>query len=162
MKQVSYGCIGRSLKAYLHVERLTKPPASALIQNLSPSIYWWKDEPSHSRVSWLKFKFLYLRVEGQTKSLMSALVKINVFLSSGGRTNQVIHEYLGRNLSPSTSGPKDEPSHLNVPWSKYKVLVPTGERTNQATSKCLCTKYNSSYLRVEGRTKSPTSFLVEI
>ena len=97
MKQVSYGCIDRSLKAYLHVERLTKPPASALIQNLSPSIYGWKDEPSHSRVPWSKSKVLlptggkdepshsrvswsrvksfYQQVEGRTKSLMSASVK---------------------------------------------------------------------------------------
>ena len=162
MKQVSYGCLGRSLEAYLHVEGLTKPPASALVQNLSPYIYGWKDESSHSRVFWLKFKFLYLWVEGQTKSLTSALVKINAFPSSGGRTNQVIHECLGRNLSLSTSGRKDDQSHLRVPWLKFKVLVPTGERTNQATSKCLCIKYKSFYLRVEGRTKSLMSFLVEI
>ena len=37
-----------------------------------------------------------------------------------------------------------------------------GGRTNQATSKCLGTKFNSFYLQVEGRTKSLTSVLVEI
>ena len=79
----------------------------------------------------------------------------------GGRTNQVTHECLGQNLSPSTYGWKDEPSHLQVPWSKFKVLIPKGRRTNQATSKCLSTKFKS-YQRVEGRTKSLTSVLVEI
>ena len=65
MNQVTYGCLGRSLKSYyLRVEGLTKPPASVLVQNLSPSTYGWKDEPSHSRVSWLKFKSFYLQVEG--------------------------------------------------------------------------------------------------
>ena len=47
-------------------------------------------------------------------------------------------------------------------WSKFKALPPTGERTNQATSKCLGTKFKSFYLQVEGRTKSLTSVLVEI
>ena len=74
--------------------------------------------------------------------------------------NQVTHECLGRNLSPPTYGWKDELSHLRVPWSKFKVLLPTGGRTNQATSKCLCSKFKSFYLRVEGRTKSLTSVLV--
>ena len=63
--------------------------------------------------------------------------------------NQVTHECLGRNLSPSTYGWKDEPSHLRVPWLKFKIL-PTSGRTNQATSKCLVTKFKSFYLRVEG------------
>ena len=77
MNQVTYGCLGRGLKSYyLRVEGLTKPPASALVENLSLSTYGRKDEPSHSRVSWSKFKSFYLRVEGRTKSLMSALVKI--------------------------------------------------------------------------------------
>ena len=49
--------------------------------------------------------------------------------------NQVTHGCLGQNLSPSTYKWKDEPSHLRVPWSKIKVLLPTGGRTNQATSK---------------------------
>ena len=35
-------------------------------------------------------------------------------------------------------------------------------RTNQATSKCLVTKFKFFYLRVEGRTKSLMSVLVEI
>ena len=35
-------------------------------------------------------------------------------------------------------------------------------RTNQATSKCLGTKFKSFYVQVEGRTKSLTSVLVEI
>ena len=34
-------------------------------------------------------------------------------------------------------------------------------RTNQATNKCLGTKFMSYYLRVEGRTKPPTSALVK-
>ena len=49
-----------------------------------------------------------------------------------------------------------------MPWSKFKVLLPTGRRTNQATSKCLGTKLKSFYLQVEGKTKSLTSVLVEI
>ena len=51
--------------------------------------------------------------------------------------NQVIHECLGRNLSPSTSRWKDEPSHLRVPWLKLKVLLPTGGRMKQVTHECL-------------------------
>ena len=80
----------------------------------------------------------------------------------GGRTNQVTHECLGRNLSPPTHRWKDEPSHLQVPWSKFKVLLPTGGRTEKATSKCLGTKFKSIYLQVKGRTKSLMSVLVEI
>ena len=136
----------------------------------------WKDEPCHSWVSWSKFKSFYLRLEGRTKSLKSALVKILspttygwkdqpscpwvpwykilFLLPTSGRTNQVTHECLGRKLSPSTYGWKDEPSHLQVPWSKIKVLLPMSGRTNQATSKCLGTKFKSFCLRVEGRTKS--------
>ena len=77
MNRVTYECLGRNLKSYyLRVEELTKPPASAMIQNLSPSIYGWKDEPSHSRVFWSKFKSFYLWVEGRTESLTGALVKI--------------------------------------------------------------------------------------
>ena len=53
--------------------------------------------------------------------------------------NNVTYECLGRNLSPSTNGWKDEPSHLRVPWSKFK----------------------SSYPRVEGRTKPHASALVQ-
>ena len=49
--------------------------SKCLVQYSSPSTYGWKDEASHSRVSWSKFKS-YLRVEGLTKSLTSALVKI--------------------------------------------------------------------------------------
>ena len=77
MKQVTYGCLGQSLKSYyLQVDGLTKSPVSALVQNLSPSTYEWKDELSHTRLSWSKFKSLYLRMEGRTKSLTSALVEI--------------------------------------------------------------------------------------
>ena len=63
-------------------------------QNLSPSTYGWKDKPSHSRVPWSKFKSFYLWVEGQTKSLTSALVKI---------------------LSPTTYRWEDQPSRPRVP-----------------------------------------------
>ena len=76
--------------------------------------------------------------------------------------NQATASALVQNLSPSTYGWKDEPSHLRVPWSKFKVLLPTARRTNQATDKCLGTKFKSFYLRMEGRTKLLTSVLVEI
>ena len=131
---------GSKLKSYyLLVEGRTKPPASALVQNLSPSTYMWKDEPCHSWVSWSKFKSFYLWVEGWTKSLTSALVKI---------------------LSPTTYGWKDQPSRPWVPWYKILVLLPTGGRTNRATSKCLSTKFKSFYIQVDGRTKSLTSVWV--
>ena len=131
--QVTDGCLCRSLKSYyLRVEGLTKPPASALEQNLSPSIYGWKDEPSHSRVSWSRLKSFYLRVVGRSKSHISALVKTWVFLPTGGRTNQATSKCLGtkfksfylqvegrtkslmslgRNLILPTYGWKDEPRH---------------------------------------------------
>ena len=68
----------------------------------------------------------------------------------GGRTNQVTHECLGQNLSLPTFGWKDEPSHQQVPQYKIQVHLPTGGRTNQATSKWLGKKFKSFYLRVEG------------
>ena len=37
-----------------------------------------------------------------------------------------------------------------------------GEMMNQATHKCLGQNSKSSYLRVDGRTKSPTNVLVKI
>ena len=122
------------------MEGLTKPPASALLQNLSPSIFGWKDKPSHSRVSRSKFKPFYLLVEGRTKSLTSALVKI---------------------LSPTTHGWKHQPSRPRVPWYKILVLLPTSGRTNQVTHECLGENFKSYYLRVEGLTKPPTSALVQ-
>ena len=73
-----------------------------------------------------KFKSFYLRVEGRTESLTSDSVQ---------------------NLSLSTYGWKNEPSHLWVPWLKFKFLLLTGGRTNQASSKCLGTKFKSFYLR---------------
>ena len=48
-----------------------------------------------------------------------------------------------------------------MPWSKFKVLLPTDERTNRATNKCVGTKFKSFYLWVEGRTKSLTGDLVQ-
>ena len=122
------------------MEGLTKPPASALVQNLSPSTCRWKDELSHLRVP---------------------CSKIKVLLPMGGRTNQATSMCLGTKFSPSTYGWKVEPCHSQVPWSKFKVLLPTGGRTNQATNKCLGTKFKSFYLRVEGRTKSLTSVLAK-
>ena len=105
--QATNECLGTKFKSYyLRVEGRTKPPTS--------SIYGWKDEPSHQQVPWSKLKSSNIRVGGQTKPLISVLVK---------------------NLSSSTYGWKDELSHLRVPWSKIKVLLPTGGRTNQATSK---------------------------
>ena len=75
--QVTHECLGENFKSYyLWVEGLTKPPASALVQNLSRSTYEWKDEPNHSQVPWSKFKSFYLWVEGRTKSLTCALVEI--------------------------------------------------------------------------------------
>ena len=82
------------------------------------------DEPRHSWVPLSKFKSSYLWVEGRTKPPASTLVK---------------------NLSPPIYGRKYESSHLRVPRSKFKGL-PIGGRTNQATSKCLGTKYKSFYL----------------
>ena len=120
--------------------RTNKVAHECLGQNISPSTYGWEDEPSHQQVPLSKFKSSYLRVAGQTKPLTSAFVQ---------------------NLSPSTYGWKDEASHLRVPWSKIKVLLPTGGRTNQATSKWLGTKFKCFYLRVEGRTKSLTGALVK-
>ena len=100
----------------------------------------------------------------------------------GGRTNQVTHECLGQNLSLPTFGWKDEPSHQQVPWYKIQVLLSTSGRTNQVTHEYLgrnlnpmhgwkdelshsrvpWSKFKTFYLRVEGRTKSLTSVLVEI
>ena len=75
--QVTHECLGENFKSYyLWVEGLTKPPASALVQNLSPSTYGWKDESSHSQVFWSKFKSFYLRVKEQTESLAGALVEV--------------------------------------------------------------------------------------
>ena len=77
MNQAINKCHGTKFKSiYLWVEGLTKPPASGLLKISSPFTYEWKDEPSHSRVSWSKFKSFYVRVEGRTKSLTSALVEI--------------------------------------------------------------------------------------
>ena len=138
----THKCLGIEFKSfYLQVEERTKSLTSVLVRNLSPSTYGWKDEPSHQQVPWSKFKSSYLKVGGRTKPLTSALVQ---------------------NLSPSTYGWKDKLSHLRVPWSKIKILLPTGGRTNQATNKCLGTKFKSFYLRMEGRIKSLTSALVKI
>ena len=71
MNQVTYGCLGKSLKSYLRVEGLTKTLASALVQNLNPSTYGWKDEPSHSQVSWSKFKSFYLWKDEPSHSRVS-------------------------------------------------------------------------------------------
>ena len=160
--QVTHKSLGQNAKSSnLRVDGLTWPEASALVQNLSPSTYEWKDEPSYSRVSWSKFKSFCLRVEGRTKSLTSALVKIYDFLPSGGMTNQATTSDLVQNLSPSTYEWNDKSSHQRVPWSMFKVLLPTSERTKQVSNNCLGTKFKSFYLRVEGRTKSLTSDSVE-
>ena len=77
MNPVTYRCLGRSLKPYYQrVEGLTKPPASALVQNLIASTYGWKEEPRLSQVSWSKFKSFYLRVEARTKLFTGALVEV--------------------------------------------------------------------------------------
>ena len=85
--------------------------------------------------------------------------------------NQATTKCLGQNLSQSTYGwkdepshsrvpwqnlglpafgRKDEPSHLQMPWYKIQVILHTGGRTNQKTNKCVGTKFKSFYLRVEG------------
>ena len=133
-----------------------------------------------------KFKSFYLRVKGRTKSLTSDLIQ---YLSPftyryvSRRMNQVTHKCFGQNLSPSTYGWKGIPSHHQVPWPKHKsfylrvegrtkylmsalikikVFLPSSGRTNQATRKCLGTKFKSFYLRVKGRTKSLTGALVKV
>ena len=149
--QVTYGCLGRSLKSYyLLVEGLIKPLANALVQSLSPSTCRWKEELSHLRVPCskikvllptggrtnqatskclgTKFKSFYLRVEGRTKSRVS-WSKFKFF-----------YQRVEHKPSHSQVPWKDEPSHTRVSWSKFK----------------------SFYLRVEGRTKSLTSALVKI
>ena len=63
----------------------------------------------------------------------------------GGRTNQVTHECLGWNLSPTYEW-KDEPSHQQVLWYKIYVLLTTGGRTNQVTHECF------------GRNLSPSTY----
>ena len=148
LSQVTYRCPGRKLKScYLRVEGLTKLPASALVQNLSPSTYGWKDEPSHLWVPWSKFKVLlptgertiqatskclgtkfksfYLWVEGRTKSLTSVLVKIfrSSYLQVKGPTKSLTSA-LVKIRSLSTYGRTDEPCHPNGPWSKFKSPTP--------------------------------------
>ena len=129
-------------------------------RNLSPPTNGLKDEPSHSRVPWSKFNSSYLWEEGLTKPLASALVW-NLSPFTHGWKDEPSRECLSWNLSPSTFGWKYETCHLRVPWSKFKVLLPTGGRTNQANSQCLGTKFKSFYLREEGRTMLHTSVLVE-
>ena len=114
--QVTQKCLGQNSKSsYQWVDGRTKSPRSVLVQNLSPT-YEWKDEPSHSQVP---------------------LTKSYVFLPTGGQTNQVTYECLGKNfkssylwvdeqtksptsalikiLSPPTYGRTDELSHPQVP-----------------------------------------------
>ena len=110
-----------------------------LIQNLSPPTYGWKDEPSHSRMPWSKFKS-YLRVERRTKPPISAFINIkSSYLRVGGQTKSLTNALV-----------------------KIQVFLPSSGRTNEVTSKCLGTKFKSFYLQVEGRTKSLTSVLIEI
>ena len=160
--QVTYGCLGRSLKFYyLRVEGLTKPPASALVQNLSPSTCKWKDELSHlcvpcskikvllptggrtnqatSKCLGTKFMSFFLRVEEQTKSRVS-WSKFKFFYQRVEGWTKSLTGALVQNLSPSTYGWKDKPSHTQVSWSKFKFY----------------------YQRVEGQTKLFTSSLVKI
>ena len=69
----------------------------------------------------------YLRVEGRTKPLKSALDKI---------------------LSLPTYGKTDEPSHPKVPWSKFKSYPRVEGRTNPLMGALI--KKFKSYLWVEG------------
>ena len=86
----------------------------SLGQNLSLPTFGWKDESSHSRVSWSKFKSFYLQMEGRTKSLTGAVVEVK---------------------SSTTYGWKDEPSHSRVSWSKFKSSYQWEEgRTKSLTS----------------------------
>ena len=120
--QVTYGCLGRKLKSYyLREEGLTKPPVSALVQNLSHSTYGWKDEPSHSRVPWSKLKSSYFWVERMNQATNNCLgTKFKSFyLRVEGRTKSLTSDSV-QNLSPFTDRWKNEPSHSQVPWSKFK------------------------------------------
>ena len=75
--------------------------------------------------------------------------------------NQVTHECLGQNLSPSTNGWKGRTKPPTSALVKIEVFQHKGGRTNQATHKCLGKKFKFFYLRVEGRIKSLTGALVE-
>ena len=65
----------KARSSYIQVERRTKLLKSALVRILSLPTYGRTDEPSHPKVPWSKLKS-YLQVEGWTKPLMGALVKI--------------------------------------------------------------------------------------
>ena len=84
----------------------------------------------------------------------------NLSPSTYGWKDEPSHEYLGRNLSPSTYGWKDEPSHSLVPWSKFKSFYLRVE--GRTKPRVPWSKFKSFYLWVEGRTKSLTSALVKI
>ena len=116
-------------------------------QNVSPSIYGWKDEPSHLRVPWSKFKVLlpmggrtnqatskclgtkfksfYLRVEGRTKSLTTILVKIfrSSYIQVEGPTKSPTSALVKIRSLP-TYGRTDEPCHPKGLWSKFKSFAP--------------------------------------
>ena len=85
--------------------------------------------------------------------------------------NQVTHECLLRNLSPSKYGWREEPSHLQVPWSKFiksylcvegltKPLADAmvqnlspftyGWKDEPSHSQVSWSKFKFFYLRVEG------------
>ena len=164
MNQATHMCLGQNSKSsYVRVDGRTKSPTSALVRILSLPTYTWTDGPSHQQVHWSEFY---------------------VFLPTGGRMNQVTHKCFGQNSMSSylrvdgrtksptsalvrilclpTYGWIDEPSHPQVPWSKFKIFCPTGGSMNQVTYNCLGKNCRSSYQRVDGPTKSPTSALVKI
>ena len=97
----------------------------------------------------------YLRVDSRTKSLISTLVKkVKYYLRVEGRTKSLTSA-LVEILSLPTYGWMDEPSDPQVRWSKFYVFPPKGGRTNQTPQECHGKNSKSSYLWVNGRTKSP-------
>ena len=77
MNQVTYGCLGQSLKSYcLRVEGRTKSLTSVLVEIKVLLPAGGRTNQATSKCLGTKFKSFYLRVEGRTKSLMSVLVEI--------------------------------------------------------------------------------------
>ena len=160
--QVIHKCLGKKSKSYyLRVEGRTKSPTSALIKFEVFLPTGGRTNQATNKCLGTKFKSYHPRVDRRTKSPRSALVKILSLPTTGeGRTKPPISA-LVQNLNHTTYGWTDKPSHLEMPWLKFPVFLPTGGRTNQATHKCLGQNSKSSYLREDGRTSSPLSALVK-
>ena len=112
-------------------------------------------------MTWSKFKSYYLCLEGQTKPPTSVLVQ-NLSPSTYGWKDEPSHPWvLCQNLSLSTHGWKDERSHLRVSWSKFNSFYLQGGRMNRVTYGCLGRSIKSNYLRVNGLTKQLASAMVQ-